>query len=224
MFRWVIAAVATIVILLVVGSVGDKAETDAELSARVADRLADEGLGWVETEVTGRKVTIVGAAATEDERAKAVRTISAMPGVAGVVDQTEVLPAASPYQFVVTVDGDAVVAQGSLPSSSVVETIKSELSAAFGDNVTATDVKAASGAPENFRLAVETALSAAELLSKGKATVDDTTISVEGTAKDEPAYDALTGGGTITAPEGYVVKADAVSPSAAESGTGGLAN
>ncbi|MEW5422013.1 BON domain-containing protein [Amorphus sp. 3PC139-8] len=217
MFRWISAAVVTIVILLIVGSVGNKAETDAELAARVADRLVDEGIGWVETKVEGRRVEIVGGTASEDERSKAVRTIASIPGVAGVIDRTEVLPVAKPYEFTVTVAADGAQASGSLPNSAAVANISASLRATFGDNVDVSQLAAASGAPQDFRLAAEAAVSAAELLATGTVSVDATAVRISGTAKDSQAYDALTGGGAIAAPDGYQVVTDSVVQPATES-------
>lgn len=217
MFRWVSAAVVTIVILLIVGSVGNKAETDAELASRIAHRLTDQGIGWVDTKVTGRKVEIVGGATSEEERSKAVRTIASMPGVAGVTDRTEVLPVAQPYEFTITVAADGAQAAGSLPNSVAVTDISNALKAAFGANVDVSKLAAASGAPQDFRLAAESAVSAAELLATGTVSVDEAAIRISGKAKDSDAYDALTGGGTISAPDGYKVVTDKVEQPSTES-------
>lgn len=221
MFRWVAAAIVTIVILVVVGSVGNRAETDVELGARVSDRLAAEGLDWVRTEVTGRKVSVIGAASTETDRDKALTIVRSTPGVAGVTNNLDVLPGADPFTFTIEVAEGGVTASGVLPSSKAVDEIGSELTAAFGAGVDTGGLKAASGAPARFRLAASTAVSAAQLLSSGSVSVEETEIRIAGTARDEAAYEALSGGGAVSAPDGYQVVTDSVSAPAATGGSEG---
>tara|TARA_R110002020_G_scaffold15555_23_gene55307 strand:+ start:286 stop:975 length:690 start_codon:yes stop_codon:yes gene_type:complete len=210
MFRWVVAAIVTIVVLVIVGSVGDRAATDTELAARVGDRLAAEGLGWVETEVTGRDVHIAGGTASEAERDKALTVVRSTPGVRDVNDRMEVLEAASPYGFSVTRDGERTVATGYQPSSRALERVRSELTAAFGDGLDASGLTAASGAPANYRTAVAASISAAELLESGKVSIDGTVITIVGVAKDEDDYEALTSGGSIDVPQGYTLGSETV--------------
>ena len=209
MFRWVVAAIVTIVVLVIVGSVGDRAATDTELAARVGDRLAAEGLGWVETEVTGRDVHIAGGTASEAERDKALTVVRSTPGVRDVNDRMEVLEAASPYGFSVTRDGERTVATGYQPSSRALERVRSELTAAFGDGLDASGLTAA-GAPANYRTAVAASISAAELLESGKVSIDETVITIVGVAKDEDDYEALTSGGSIDVPQGYTLGSETV--------------
>jgi len=210
MFRWVAAAIFTIVILVIVGAVGDRAATDTELAARIGDRLANEGIGWAEAEVTGREVRLVGGAATDEERAKAATIVRSTPGVRSVDDRTETLAAASPYKFVIERSGDSTVARGVLPNSRDVGRIQDELAATFVSGLDTSGLSAASGAPVNFLLAVEGGISAAELLQSGSVSVDETAVRIEGVATDQAAYDALTGGGTISVPQGYTVVSDQV--------------
>lgn len=210
MFRWVAAAIVTVVILVVVGSVGDRAATDTELAARVGDRLASEGIDWAEVEVTGRAVHLFGGAASDQERDKAATIARSTPGVTTLDDQTETLSPVTPYVFSIEREGEQTVAKGSLPNSRAVSRIQDELAATFKTGLDTSGISAASAAPANFVLAVEAGISAAELLQSGSVSVDDKTIRVEGVAKDEDDYDALTAGGSIAAPEGYSVAADTV--------------
>jgi hypothetical protein len=223
MFRWVVAAIVTIVILVIVGSVGDRAATDTELAVRVGDRLAAEGIGWAETEVTGRNVRIVGGTASREERDKALSVVRSTPGVREVTDETEVLAAASPYGFAIARDGDRTVVRGHLPNSQAVEKIRGELAATFPAGLDDAGLTAASGAPANFVTAAEAAISAAELLDTGSVSIDGTTVRIEGVARDEDDFEALTSGGKITVPQGYAVAAENVTrpdpAPAAEDGT-----
>jgi len=210
MFRWVVAAIVTIVILVIVGSVGDRAATDTELAVRVGDRLAAEGIGWAETEVTGRNVRIVGGTASREERDKALSVVRSTPGVREVTDETEVLAAASPYGFAIARDGDRTIVRGHLPNSQAVKKISDELAATFPAGLDDAGLAAASGAPANFVTAVEAAISAAELLDTGSVSIDGTTVRIEGVARGEDDYEALTSGGKITVPQGYTVAAEKV--------------
>ncbi|MGX1306245.1 hypothetical protein AB7M35_000965 [Amorphus suaedae] len=222
MFRWVVAAIVTIVVLVVVGSVGDRAATDTELAVRVGDRLAAEGIGWVETEVTGRDVRLSGGAASREEHDKALTVVRSTPGVREVTDETEVLAAASPYGFAIARDGDRTIVRGYLPSTPAVTRIKEELASTFPSGLDDSGLSAASGAPAGFETAAETTISAAELLSSGTASIDGTVVKVEGVANDEDDYEALTGGGGITVPQGYTLASENVTkPDAAAAGDGG---
>lgn len=210
MFRWVVAAIVTIVILVIVGSVGDRAATDTELAVRVGDRLAAEGIGWAETEVTGRNVHIAGGTASEGERDKALTVVRSTPGVRDVTNETEILAAASPYGFAIEREGDRAIVKGHLPSSKAMQRVKEELAATFPGGVDDTGLTAASGAPANFQTAVAASISAAELLESGHVSIDGTAIDVEGVAKDEDDYEALTAGGGIGVPQGYTLATEKV--------------
>ena len=219
MFRWVVAAIVTVVVLIVVGSVGDRAATDTELAIRVGDRLAAEGIGWAETEVTGRDVRIVGGAASREERDTALTVVRSTPGVRQVTDETEVLAAASPYGFAIAREPEATIVKGHLPNSQAVRRIKEELAATFPADLDDAGLAAASGAPANFVTAVETSISAAELLASGTVSIDGTVVKVEGVANDQDDYEALTAGGKITVPQGYTLAVEQVTqPEAAPAG------
>ncbi|MGX1099647.1 hypothetical protein ACSSVZ_003704 [Amorphus sp. MBR-141] len=222
MFRWVVAAIVTIAVLVVVGSLGDRAATDTELAVRIGDRLAAEGIGWVETEVTGRNVRIVGGAASREERDKALTVVRSTPGVREVTDETEVLAAASPYGFAIARQADATIVKGHLPNSQSLQRIKQELAATFPTGLDDAGLDAASGAPANFVTAVEATISAAELLATGTASIDGTIVKVEGVANDEDDYEALTAGGKITVPQGYTLAVEKVAkPDPVPAGDGG---
>jgi OmpA-OmpF porin, OOP family len=160
-FRWLIAPIGLAAFLLL-GWLTVEASApriEAALRAQSTAALRAAGYDWASTSISGRHVTLSGAAPSEAARDAALQIVRAsaggegwlIGGVASVSDQTTLPPLRSPYTWMAQRlrDGGArgILLSGAVPSLAARVALLAEARAAFPERVV-DRMEIARGAPE----------------------------------------------------------------------------
>jgi outer membrane protein OmpA-like peptidoglycan-associated protein len=181
-----------LVLIVGVGGLGlwARAHDAHEIEARLTD-VAAKAIGGsvhgVASTVSGRDIVLTGLADTETERVGLMAAADAVVGRRLVIDQMQVLAAATPYMAGVTkAEGGALMATGSVPS----EAVRADFAdAGWGDAAKALTL--ASGAPEGWVDLAKAGLAALGPLEFGQMVATDTGLMVSGTARSPVEYAAM---------------------------------
>jgi OOP family OmpA-OmpF porin len=195
-------------------------QVEADLAARVAARL---GVAPSLVSVSGRDVTLSGVApdaASALRDAQGVRKLvfsgPAAPAASALASLAEApKPAArpEPYVFAATL-GDSVVAlDGKLPDAALREKIVSLAAAAGAGRAVSDGAKIDAGAPAgDYAAALVVALEALAALERGKATLSDARLSIEGAGRMNVRADTLASQVQARLPQGFDLVRIEVSP------------
>ncbi|WP_363349679.1 OmpA family protein [Methylocystis echinoides] len=199
-------------------------QVEADLAARVAARL---GVAPSAVSVSGRDVTLSGVApdaASALRDAQGVRKLvfsgPAAPAPAPAASASASLAEAQkpvarpePYVFAATL-GDSVVAlDGKLPDAALREKIVSLAAAAGAGRAVSDGAKIDAGAPAgDYAAALVVALEALAALERGKATLSDARLSIEGAGRMNVRADALASQVKARLPQGFDLVRIEVSP------------
>lgn len=185
---------------------------EADIAERARQALSG-GAAGLQVAAVGRDVALSGLAFEDDAADKAARLIEPTFGVRRVsVAGVDLAPQVKPYVWSATRDGAKVTITGSEPNPAARAAVASAAKA-IGDVADTTAY--ARGADASFSAATGFALGELALLSKGQATLTDTTLTLTGIAADGASLDKAKAA-LAAAPSGLNLAKTDLTPPAAE--------
>ncbi|ABE38122.1 OmpA/MotB [Rhodopseudomonas palustris BisB5] len=177
---------------------------EADVAERSAAALKSTVLDKTRLTAAGRDIAFSADAFSEEGRRSAVAAVESVPGVRLVVDQTRLVPLASPFVWSVERDVVRVTLGGSAP----LPASKARLAEAARNEVSGVEVvdqiSLARGAPSRFDATALLLVDQIGKLKEGKITLSDTKISLSGMARDLGGREAIAAA-LRNLPEGYSV-------------------
>jgi OOP family OmpA-OmpF porin len=194
---WALAAWNTTVVL------------EVDLAGRANAALKDTVLDKTRIGVAGRDVVLGAEAFSEDGRRSAVGSVESVPGVRLVIDQTALVPEASPYVWSVERDVVRVTLGGNAPlpasKARLVDAARGSL-----QGVEVVDhIGMARGAPPRFDAAALLLIEQIGRLKDGRITLSDNKVSLTGMARDLGGREAIAAA-LRNLPEGFSVASNEV--------------
>ncbi len=186
--RWVRPGLVTTILVAVIAVIVRSGSIGHDLAAAVNADLAAKGQAWASADASARDITIRGTAPTPESQQSAVRLAQAVYGVHSVTDRTDLLPIASPYAWNARRSGRKVTLAGSVPSEGFRASLLAAARRALPQAEIVDQMVPARGAPEAFNVAVAFALLRLANLSEGNITLTDSTLVVQGVARDAKDY------------------------------------
>ena len=185
---------------------------EADIAERARQALSG-GAAGLQVAAVGRDVALSGLAFEDGAADKAARLIEPTFGVRRVsVAGVDLAPQVKPYVWSATRDGAKVTITGSEPNPAARAAVASAAKA-IGDVADTTAY--ARGADASFSAATGFALGELALLSKGQATLTDTTLTLTGIAADGASLDKAKAA-LAAAPSGLNLAKTDLTPPAAE--------
>lgn len=215
MVRWQISAILGVTAAVAVTAaalISRTTDIAVDLGTRAGQVLAGEATSWASVDVRGRDLFLRGDAPSEEYRQLAVERLSRLYGVRAV-DATAagLLPEVHPYVTKFERNGDTVTLSGAVPSLPDRARVLGALAAAAPGLAVADHSLLARGkADDRYFDALRTLYGLPVLLSQGQVMLADRTVTVDGEAVSNAAYDRLVSFAP-TLPEGYSLDAVTVS-------------
>ena len=166
------------------------------LQERADAALTDPEYDWAMVEMDGQTAILSGTAPTHELQVRANRLVLASSGPGGwlrggvvrVVDETEVLPAASPYVLQAEIFGDRVRLAGLLPGTGSLQRFTETLAdLGYDSDAVRTDISYRDGVPEgDWNGAFELGLEQLARLDQGRVILSGKRLLLEGQS-DDPA-------------------------------------
>ncbi len=160
---------------------------EQDLSKKVAQIVASQGIGSPAISVAGRDVTVSGTRFSGDGT-DLTKSIDQLNGVRLVRNETTLVPEAKPYRWSVSRDGAQVTLAGNVPSPDLRERLVANAKTAFPDAQVKDTMAYARGVSESTEALTDTAFSLLKSLVKGSAEIVDGVLSVEGETSSGDAY------------------------------------
>lgn len=178
-----------ILVALVFGAVNDLTpRVEADLAARAAALLAQhpDVIAKPRIDVHGRDILVGGLTLADKQTVFA--QLRADPGLRRLSDATTALSSARPFALSLSRRGDQAALSGHVPLTEEKEKLVARLSA---DGLIVEDrTSYASGAPEAFDALADFAADQLKRLDPAQATLTDATLTINGVARDDDAYEA----------------------------------
>ncbi len=188
--RWIRPGLVTTILVALIAVIVRSGSIGRDLAGEVNASLASKGQAWATADASARDITIKGTAPTPESQQAAVRLAKAVAGVHSVTDRTSLLPIASPYVWNARRAGRKVTLVGSVPSEGFRASLLAAARRALPQAEIVDRMVPARGAPDAFNQAVAFALAGLAELSQGNITLTDSTLVVQGVARDAGAYAA----------------------------------
>lgn len=209
MVRWQISAilgVAAAIAVTAAALITKTTDIAVDLGTRAGQVLAGEATSWASVDIRGRDVFVRGDAPSEENRQLAIERLSRLYGIRTVdASAAGLLPEIRPYVTTLERSGDMVVLTGAVPSLPDRARVLGALAAAApGLGVVDHSLLARGKADERYFDAMRALYGVPALLSRGKVTLTDRLVTVEGEAASNVAYDRLATFAPVL-PEGYSV-------------------
>ncbi|MBI1309468.1 MAG: OmpA family protein [Proteobacteria bacterium] len=221
------AVLAILVYAMVLGVRWLTPRIEQDIADRVTTSLAEQGLLWADVAVQGREVTLSGTAPNEAGKERALAVASKVFGVAKVDDKLEVADAkalagkgAASYGLTITKDGDKVSVVGAVPTQADKDVLVRLANRHYGEeNVDASKLEVAEGAPAGWRTAAGTVLYNIFNMENATVTFSGTEVMISGTVVDQQFSDQVENAVTATLPQSYKVAyaVDVVTPTTVSS-------
>jgi OmpA-OmpF porin, OOP family len=185
--------------------IGDRIE--AAGATVVAGTGTGTGEPWLRLEARGRDLLAAGEAPDVTARTGVLLRLATLDGPRRIVSEIGLVETAAPFRWTaIRLGPDRVALEGSRPAEMGRRALEARVTGALSPGTSLDDTaRAARGAPPDFASAA--AFLAARLtgLAKGgRASLDDTVLSLSGEAVDVPAYEALRAA-LSEPPEGFSV-------------------
>jgi len=180
---------------------------ETELAGRSTAALKDVLLDKSKITVSGRDVTLVADAFSEEGRRNAVATIEAVPGVRLVNDETRLVPEAKPFVWSAERDVVRVTLTGSSPLPTTKGKLLEAARADLGGVEVVDQTNLSRGAPPRFDEAALLLLDQVAKLKDGKITISDSKVSLAGMAREIGGREAIAAA-LKNLPEGFSVAAN----------------
>ncbi len=176
---------------------------EADIKGRALQALSPLAADDVDVRVDGRHVTLAGRIADDEQRLAILNAAAALPGALGPIDHLEMAAIASPYRFSAVKDeGGDLVVEGHAPTVDVKSSIEAEAKALFGDEASVR-IDISDGAPsDDWQTAAMIGLDALATMRRGKLSITDGNIVLEGEVASKDDVEAIDIFAT-TMPEGY---------------------
>ena len=209
MVRWQISAILGVTAAIAVTAAALITRTTdiaVDLGTRAGQVLAGEATSWASVDIRGRDVFLRGDAPSEENRQLAIERLSRLYGVRTVdASASGLLPELHPYVTTLERSGDTVMLTGAVPSLPDRARVLGVLAAAApGLGVVDHSLLARGKADERYFDAMRALYGVPALLSRGKVTLADRLVTIEGEATSNVAYDRLKTFAPVL-PEGYSV-------------------
>jgi len=215
MVRWQISAILGVTAAVAVTAaalISRTADIAVDLGTRAGQVLAGEVTSWASVDVRGRDVFLRGDAPSEEYRQLAIERLSRLYGVRTVdASATGLLPEVHPYVTKFERSGGTVTLSGAVPSlPDRARILGAMASAAPGLAVADHSLLARGKADDRYFDVLRMLYGLPALLSRGEVSVADRTVTVNGEAASNSAYDRLKSFAP-TLPDGYSLDAVNVS-------------
>ena len=182
---------------------------ETELAGRSTAALKDVLLDKSRITVSGRDVTLVADAFSEEGGRNAVAAIEAVPGVRLVNDETRLVPEAKPFVWSAERDVVRVTLTGSSPMPASKGKLLEAARADLGGVEVVDQTNLSRGAPPRFDEAALLLLDQVARLKDGKVTISDTKVSLSGMARELGGREAIATA-LKNLPEGFSVASNEV--------------
>ncbi len=189
--RWIRPGLVTTILVALIAVVVRSGSIGRNLADEVNADLASKGQAWATADASARDITIKGTAPTPESQQAAIRLAQAVSGVHSVTDRTGLLPIASPYVWSARRAGRKVTLVGSVPSEGFRASLLAAARRALPQAEIVDQMVPARGAPDAFNPAVTFALLRLADLGEGNITLTDSTLVVQGVARDGQAFAAV---------------------------------
>ncbi len=186
--RWIRPGLVTTILVAVIAVIVRTGSIERELVGEVNAKLTAQGQAWATADASARDVTIKGVAPTPESQQAAIRLAQTAPGVHSVTDRTSLLPIAAPYVWNAHRTGRKVTLTGSVPSEGLRGSLLAAARRALPQAEIVDQMVPARGAPDAFSPAVAFSLLRLADLNEGTVTLTDSTLVVQGVARDAQAY------------------------------------
>ncbi len=177
---------------------------EAEVAGQAAEALKSTVLDKTRLTPAGRDIIFSADAFSEEGRRSAVASVEAVPGIRQVVDQTRLVPQASPFVWSIERDVVRVTLSGSAPLPASRARLADATRAEVGGVEVSDRMTLARGAPSRFDAVALLLVDQIGKLKEGKITLSDTKISLSGMARDLGGREAIAAA-LRNLPEGYSV-------------------
>lgn len=196
MVRWQISAIlglAAAVAVTAAALITKTSDIAVDLATRSGQVLAGEATSWAEVEIRGRDVYLRGDAPSDEDRRLAIERLSRLYGVRTVdASAAGLLPELRPYVTTLERNGNTVALTGAVPSVPDRGRILAALAAAVpGLGVVDHSLLARGKADDRYFDVMRALYGVPALLAHGKVTLTDKTVTIEGEAVSNVAYDRL---------------------------------
>jgi OOP family OmpA-OmpF porin len=188
-FKWLVPGLVIVSLLTVLAWGLRHVDIQDDLTARARERLDADGHNWATVVVQGRVAILNGTAPTQATKELALESLGRVYGLRDVVDESGLIPVASPYKWRLERAPGGVAITGYSPSDPVRDALRRVVEEAFPGALIRDDTKLARGAPEEFATAAAYLARTLATFSGGFAEVTDTSVSISGVAPDAAAFE-----------------------------------
>ena len=186
--KWIWPGLVTTALLTMLAGWWAGPKIEADLTAKASTVLQDNGYGWAKVVLDGRDLTLSGTAPEPDAQSAAAGLVSDAYDVRVVKNMTGVLPEQKPYTFSAAIDGKTLILNGFIPNENARGTLLDSAKKVAGSKSVTDNLKIARGAPAGFAAAAGFGISQLARLATGKASLNNTDYSIEGTATSGKNY------------------------------------
>jgi OmpA-OmpF porin, OOP family len=168
----------------------EHARIEADLAARVGERLNGTGLRWAKSEFSGRDGVIVGRATDESDPEKAIALASSVWGVRKIESRADLIEKADSYAWWANRTGRRVVLRGLAPNETTRQAILGYARNEFPDGEVVDEMRLARGVPtgDAWLAGVRFSLAQLKALKNGEARLDGLGLGVSGEATSQQTY------------------------------------
>ena len=187
--KWLLPGLVIVLLLTVLAWGIRHVDIQDDLTARARERLDADGHNWATVVVEGRLAILNGTAPTQATKELAIESLGRVVGLRGVVDESGLIPVASPYKWRLVRAPGGVAITGFAPSDPVRDALRRVVEEVFPGALIRDDTALARGAPENFATTAAYLARTLAAFSGGFVAVDDTSVSISGVAPDATSFE-----------------------------------
>jgi OmpA-OmpF porin, OOP family len=210
-WRWLLGVVP-VAIMSWLAVLSHHPSIEADLANRTATALARSGNDWAKVQFTGREGALTGKTTDDSAAAKAIAAAKATWGVREVEDRSALVDKVDKYSWSAERAGDRIRLEGHVPSEAVRGEIAGLVRSALPNASLEDKLQLTRGAPTQdvWMGGIAFALRQLALLKEGQVDLEQTDLSVRGTASDPRAYETISSALSSGLPKGIALKRNAV--------------
>ncbi|MCX5493561.1 OmpA family protein [Kaistia dalseonensis] len=187
---WVTPGLVIVTVLAAIAIWMSIGRIEADIGQRVDAELATDGQDWASAEVSGRTVTVMGTAPTVIAQRLAVESADRVWGVSLVLDGSGIIPLQPAYSWTATRSEKEIRLTGYVPGEDERLAVLSAAKRYFPGFTLQDQMQDARGQPVNFLGLTDFALARLAELGDGSVVLNGPSLSIDGTAIDEPRFAA----------------------------------
>ncbi|MEZ5817940.1 MAG: OmpA family protein [Hyphomicrobiaceae bacterium] len=212
-WRWLWGLIP-ILMLGWIAILGEREHIEADLTSRTTTVLERSGFGWASVQFEGRDAVLSGRAIEESDPPKAVAAALDTMGVRVVDNRATLVDTVASYEWTALRKDNRIRVNGSVPSDKSRRDVIGMVKANFPSLDVDDRMRLARGAPpvDVWLGGVGFGLKQLALLREGRIDLENTSISVSGTALDARSYRAVKAALSGQLPQGIRLKNEAVRP------------